>query len=120
MSLHHAAMAISDLDASMEFYCDFLGCEVAREDVTDEGVRNVHLGWDGGRDFQFKYDPDGGPVEPQGIHHFAVYVDSVDEFTDQLDADRITRAPEDIEDLGVRIAFITDPDGYVIELMEEI
>jgi lactoylglutathione lyase len=120
MTLHHAAMRVSDLEASMEFYCDLLGCEVAREDVNDEGVRNVHIGWDGGRDFQFKYDPDGGPVTPSGIHHFAVYVDDVDAITDQLPADRLTRGPEDIEELGVRIAFITDPDGYVVELMHDI
>lgn len=120
MGLIHTAITVSDLDAMLDFYGE-LGLSKTGE-FTMNGVENVYVGGDDGLEIQFKHDPDSDDdVEPAGIDHLAVEVDDADEaFEDLVSATGcpVVRKPFDVDPVGAHVAFVEDPDGYVVELVE--
>jgi lactoylglutathione lyase len=121
MGLIHTAIDVSDLESTLDFYAE-LGLE-----QTDEfelgGVKNVYLGSDDtDMELQLRYDPSSTVrVEPAGIDHVALEVDDVDRvFEDLLDAEHpdVVKPPQYIDPANATAAFVKDPDGYVVELVE--
>jgi lactoylglutathione lyase len=123
MDVIHTAIWVSDVDQTREFYVDALGLEENWSFTGDDGVEDVYIGGENA-EFQFKYDPDGGPEVDSGtIDHVAVGVDSVNETFERLveRADPPVREPPTtMEDIDRRVAFVEDPDGYVVELVERL
>jgi len=116
----HTAVWVSDLERTRAFYEDALGLAHTRE-FESEGVTNFYVGGGDGAEIQFKYDPGRGAVDPSGIDHLALSVDDVDALLDRLQAETDTEVvdgPRTLDLLDVYIAFVTDPDGYVVELVE--
>lgn len=118
MTLLHAAIDVSDLETSIGFYREHFGMEILDE-MEDDDVRQVWVGYDGEAAVQLR-GVDGGPVGPSGVDHLAVAVDRIDDVLEGFEADRIEHEPAVVEAWGIRTAFVTDPDGYVIELIEEL
>ena len=121
MGLIHTALTVSDLDSTLDFYAE-LGLEQTNEFELD-GVRNVYLGSDDtDMELQLKYDRTSTErIEPAGIDHIAIEVDDVDHvFEDLLEAESpdVVKPPVDIPAVDARAAFVEDPDGYVVELVE--
>ncbi|WP_255192100.1 VOC family protein [Natronobeatus ordinarius] len=122
MDVIHTAIWVSDLEETAAFYEDVLGLEFQSEFTGDDGVVNYYVGTEDGADLQFKYDPDGksaGP--PAGIDHVALAVDDVDaEFDRVLEATDppVVLEPTTVEAANARVAFLEDPAGYVVELVE--
>lgn len=123
MDLIHAAIWVSDVDETVAFYRDGLGLDHNWEFTGDDGVRNVYLGGADG-EIQFKYDPDGEPPSPDGgLDHLAVGVDDTDAVFDRLRERTdcpVVEPPTTMAEIGRRVAFVEDPDGYVVELVEVI
>ncbi|WP_222917233.1 VOC family protein [Natrinema sp. SYSU A 869] len=123
MDVIHTALWVSDIERTREFYLDGLGLEENWSFTADDGVENVYIGGENG-EFQFKYDPDGGPEIDSGtMAHVAVGVDSTDETFERLaerEAPPVQTEPTTMVDIDVRVAFVEDPDGYVVELVEEL
>lgn len=120
MDVAHFAIWVSDLDAMAEFYEDVLGLEYDRQFELD-GVTNYYVGSDAGAEIQFKYDPDDdGEVSPSGVDHIAMTVGDTD-----AEFDRIVEAadppvvlePTTFDVANRRVAFLEDPEGYVVELV---
>ena len=42
MALHHVGITVRDLRASIEFYCEFVGCKLRRETRGRERSQNAH------------------------------------------------------------------------------
>jgi lactoylglutathione lyase len=123
MDVIHTALWVSDIERTREFYVDALGLTENWSFTGDDGVENVYIGGDNA-EFQFKYDPEGGPdIDSGTMAHVAVGVESTDETVERL-VERvdppIQRPPTTMDDLGLRVAFVEDPDGYVVELVEEL
>ncbi|ELZ30385.1 putative lactoyglutathione lyase [Halogeometricum pallidum JCM 14848] len=120
MRLIHTAITVSDLDAMLDFYGE-LGLSKTGE-FTLNGVENVYVGSGDGLEIQFKHDPKSEEaVDPAGIDHLAVEVDDADEAFEELVAATgcpVVRDPFDVDPAGARAAFVEDPDGYVVELVE--
>ncbi|KTG10339.1 lactoylglutathione lyase [Haloprofundus marisrubri] len=119
----HTAIWVSDIDATLDFYVDGMGLDHNWE-FTSDGVRNVYVGGEHG-EFQFKFDPhDGGPAGPGGgFDHLAVGVDSTDATFERLvdhSDPPVVEAPTTMEQINRRVAFVEDPDGYVVELVERV
>jgi len=119
----HTAVRVTDLDAMCGFYEGTLGLDDARQ-FEANGATNYFVSGDGDAEIQFKYDPEETePVEPAGIEHLAVEVADVDGMVDacveEWDSE-IEREAETFEELGLRAAFVTDPEGYVVELIEAL
>ena len=123
MDVAHVAIWVSDLDRSREFYEDVLGLEHEMNFVAD-GVTNYFVRGETDALVQFKYDPEGErKIEPGGLAHIAVGVDDVDEVFDRLTGrggSTVRREPQTLSELGVRNAFVEDPDGYVLELEQTL
>ncbi|ELZ22647.1 VOC family protein [Natrinema limicola] len=123
MDVIHTALLVSDIERTREFYVDALGLTENWSFTGDDGVENVYIGGDNA-EFQFKYDPEGSPdIDSGTMAHVAVGVESTDEIVERL-VERvdppIQRPPTTMDDLGLRVAFVEDPDGYVVELVEEL
>lgn len=120
MEVIHVALWVSDLDQTATFYEDVLGLEYDSQFELD-GVVNYYVGTDDGAEIQFKYDPERTEaIDPNGIDHVALGVDDTDaEFDRVMEAANppVVVEPTDIEAVNRRVAFIEDPDGYVVELV---
>ena len=123
MDVAHVAIWVSDLERTLEFYEGALGLEHEKDFVAD-GVRNYFVRGETDTFVQFKHDPDeDGEVEPSGIAHIALAVDDVDEAfarVEDREDSAVRQEPISRPELSVRNAFVTDPDGYVLELEEEL
>lgn len=120
MDVEHTALWVSDLETTTDFYENVIGLDYDRQ-FTLDGVVNYYVGSDAGADLQFKYDPEGDvDVSPSGIDHVALGVEDTDaEFERIVDAvdPPVVQEPTTVEVAGARVAFIEDPDGYVVELV---
>ncbi|WP_336023163.1 VOC family protein [Halobellus salinisoli] len=119
MDVLHAALNVSDIDATLDFYESLLDLERTREAELD-GQRMVFVGSDGGAEIQFLVVDE--PVDPEGIDHVAIAVDDAAATVEKAQAEwgsTVVMEPQVIGD-EVRLAFITDPEGYHVELIEEL
>lgn len=123
MDVIHTAIWISDLDQTEQFYCDGLGLNRNWEYTAGDGVQNVYIGGEHG-EIQFKYDPDGDRNPSQdGLAHIAISVESTDDVFERVTERTncsVVEAPTTMDEINRRVAFIEDPDGYEIELVERL
>jgi lactoylglutathione lyase len=123
MDVIHSAIWVSDIERTLEFYTDELGLEERYEFTTGEQTRNVFVSGESDTEIQFRYDPDREPEPPAGFDHLALAVDDVEVVVEQVadlpDAS-VTREPFDVDIIDSRVAFVQDPDGYSIELIEAL
>jgi lactoylglutathione lyase len=122
MDVLHTAIRVSDLEATAAFYEDELGLSHSW-DFERDGVTNYYVAGDeSDTEIQFVYDPeDDDPVEPDGIDHVAVSVDDVEAEFERLVSEtesEAVKSPTYVEDADATVAFVTDPDGYVVELVQ--
>jgi lactoylglutathione lyase len=125
MTLRHVAIQVSDIERSVDFYANLADYEVVRSFTAEDGTRNVFVGrpdpsLDDDAAMQL-VDADGdGSIETGDFVHTALTVDDVDATVAALEDDRITGAPETLEEEGLRVAFVDDPDGWGVELIEHV
>ncbi|HKJ57639.1 MAG TPA: VOC family protein [Halobacteriales archaeon] len=124
MDVIHSAIWVSDLDRMLEFYVDELGLEKTIEFESGDGATNVFVAGPNGVELQFKHEA-GKEIErsANGVYdHVAVAVEDTDAEVERLCAEgsaTLTRGPLDSEGANARVAFIEDPEGNGVELVEE-
>ena len=125
MRLLHTMLRVRDLDASLAFYCDQLGMKLLRRrdfpggqftlafvgygDESETAVLELTHNWDGRR-----YD------RGDGYGHIAIGVDDAYAFCAAL-RDRgvpVVREPGPMQHGTTVIAFVEDPDGYLVEVIQ--
>ncbi|MCY3739226.1 MAG: VOC family protein [Gemmatimonadaceae bacterium] len=121
--LLHTRVRVSDLDRTIDWYCKHLGFEVlSRTDKSPAGNHIAHLELPGNdHTLEFTWSPEYELKVPEDLLHFAIGVPDLIGFCDQLERDGIEIWPEDWRasfPTGRKMAFIDDPDGYEIELLE--
>ena len=120
MKFVHTAIRVSDIEASKRFYIDGIGLEAKREFTGDDGVLNFYVGGHEGAQIQFKSDPGSeAEVRPDGVDHLAISVENVDRMVSQLSAEMgytVVQEPTDMDE--IRFAYVEDPDGYRVELIQ--
>ncbi|MTD46624.1 lactoylglutathione lyase [Conexibacter sp. W3-3-2] len=124
LKLVHTCVRVRDIDASVRFY-ETLGFE-RRGQLNFDSAYNVYLGLPGEGD-QLELTVNVGREEPydlgEGYNHVALTVDDLDAtlatLREQLgvEPEKPAYRPGDRDDLP-RIAFVADPDGYRIELID--
>ena len=121
--LVHTCVRVRDPEASLRFY-EALGFE-RRGQLNFDSAYNVYLGLPGEGD-QLELTVNVGQDEPYelgtGYNHVAVTVDDIDGVLKRLaeigvEPERAPYQPGGRDDLP-RIAFVADPDGYRIELID--
>lgn len=120
----HMMIRVMDLDKSLKFYNDALGLkEVRRIDKPEGKFTLVYLG-DGKGEFQmeltYNYDPEKPYVLGNGYGHIAVEVDDLEAMHAEHEAKGYRVGKLCGLTAGVNnYYFLTDPDGYQIEVMRK-
>lgn len=123
VALVHTCVRVRDIDASLSFY-QALGLE-ERGRLNFDSAYNVYMGLPGDED-RLELTVNIGREEPydlgDGYNHFAVTVEDIDAALADLaeigvEPERPPYRPGEREDLP-RIAFVADPDGYRVELID--
>jgi lactoylglutathione lyase len=126
MRLLHTMLRVGDLERSIAFYTEVLGMRLLRRkdypggrftlafvgygDESDTAVLELTHNWD-----TSSYDLGGG------YGHIAIGVDDIVAVCDQIRAKggRVVREPGPMKNGTTVIAFVEDPDGYKVELIEQ-
>lgn len=114
---HHVGLFTPNFDSMKQFYTETLGLEIVRS--WDEP--QIVFFAAGSTLIELVDKPDAGVEEgrPAGFDHFAFHVDDVDAAFAELKEAGVKTAidPRDFQD--VRIAFFYDPDGNMLELVQD-
>jgi lactoylglutathione lyase len=119
----HTCVRVRDIDASMKFY-EALGFE-ERGRLNFDSAYNVYMGLPGDGD-RLELTVNVGRDEPydlgDGYNHFAITAEDFDALLGRLseigvEPEKPPYHPGGRDELP-RIAFVADPDGYRIELIE--
>jgi len=125
MRLLHTMLRVGNLDRSLKFYCDILGMKLLRQkdypggeftlafvgygDESEQSVIELTYNW-GVEQYEIG----------TGYGHIALGVDDIYGTCEQIRAagGKITREPGPMKHGSTVIAFVEDPDGYKIELIQ--
>lgn len=134
--LHHAAIAVPDLDQALAFYCGLLGFEVGMNVDLPGGlmekpfgidqaackVRMIHKGGTQIELFEFEHSQSGEakrPVNRVGITHIALASDDVPSDYEMLAAAGVVFNTPVQGSSPDQWCYGRDPFGNVIELLEQ-
>jgi len=120
----HTRIRVSDLDRSADWYgktCGFV--EARRNDKSPSGNQIVHLKLPGNEHMlELTYSPDFKVEFPEDLMHTCIGVDDIVAYCQKLEDAGIEIWPGDwkakFTSGGSKMAFITDPDGYEVEILE--
>ena len=125
MRLLHTMLRVGDLERSLSFYTEVLGMQLLRRkdypggrftlafvgygDESDHTVLELTHNWD-----TSSYDIGSG------YGHIAIGVDDIYGVCEQIQTKggRVTREPGPMKHGSTVIAFVEDPDGYKVELIQ--
>jgi lactoylglutathione lyase len=117
----HIGLRVTDLDRSLAFYAA-VGYEVLGEVPETEfgSLTMLKLPGDEFVTLELVHDQDRPTVDPGGLNHLVIQVDSMDEFLADLKAHGVQAEPPSSPDGSGDFwtAWLTDPDGYRIELVQ--
>ena len=124
----HTMIRVGDLDRSISFYHDVLGFnELRRGDYPEDKFTLVFMQAPGDAnsdngpmlELTYNYGVDSYALG-DGYGHIALQVDSMDQLAEKLQAagHEFSWGPGVSPDGSKKMAFLTDPDGYKIELLE--
>lgn len=114
---------ITDVEKSLKFYTELLGLKLLR--TMELKTATLYFLSDEREccSIELTYNheqPEGGYEMGTYFGHFAFETDDLDKFTEKLHAYGLdyTRPPFLVKEGGPKIAFLPDPDGYQIEIIE--
>ena len=125
MRMLHTMIRVGDLERSLRFYCDVLGMKLLRRKDYESGrftLAFVGYGDEASNtvvELTHNWDTDRYDLG-NAFGHLALGVQGIYATCDALRAKgaKITREPGPMKHGGSEIAFVEDPDGYKIELIE--
>lgn len=119
----HTRIRVGDMDKSIKFY-ENLGFKLTRRnDNSPAGNRLAFLELEGSEHFlELCYSPEFIVDFPEDLMHTCVGVENITDYCDQLEKKGIEIWPEEWRrkflDENSKMAFVTDPDGYEVEILE--
>jgi lactoylglutathione lyase len=125
ITFDHTRIRVSNLEKSIDWYCQTCGFKVLRRtDKSPSGNQLVHLQIPGSsHNLELTYSPDYEVKVPEDLMHTCIRVDDIIAYCDALEKLdlKIDLWPEDWREKfqgDSKMAFITDPDGYEVEILE--
>ncbi len=119
----HTRIRVGDMDKSIKFY-ENIGFKLTRRnDNSPAGNRLAFLELEGSEHFlELCYSPEFIVEFPEDLMHTCVGVENITDYCDQLEKKGIEIWPEEWRrkflDENSKMAFVTDPDGYEVEILE--
>ena len=121
----HTMLRVGDLDKSIAFYCDILGMKLLRrKDYPGGEFTLAFVGYGEEKDntvIELTYNWGVSEYDlGQGYGHIALGVDDIYGTCDRIKAQggKVSREPGPMKHGTTVIAFVEDPDGYKIELIQ--
>lgn len=120
----HTRIRVSDLERSIDWYVRTCGFVVhKRNDKSPAGNQIVHLQLPGNDHMlELTYSPDYEVSFPEDLMHTCIGVDDIVAYCGKLEEDGFDIWPgnwlEKFTTGGTKMAFLTDPDGYELEILE--
>lgn len=125
MRILHTMLRVGNLEKSLDFYCNVLGMKLLRQkDYPDGKFTLAFVGY--GHETEntvieltHNWDTDSYDIG-NGFGHIALGVDDIYNTCEQIKSlgGKVTREPGPMKHGSTVIAFIEDPDGYKIELIQ--
>lgn len=126
MRLLHTMLRVGNLERSIEFYTDVLGMELLRQNDYPGGKFTLAFLGYGPEDkhtvLELTYNWGVESYEMGGAYgHIAIGVDDIYATCDAIreKGGKVVREPGPMKHGTTVLAFVEDPDGYKIELIEE-
>ena len=118
----HTRIRVSDPQASIAFY-QKLGFQLGEQKTSPQGNQLAFMHLPGNDHFlELTYSPDYDVTFPEDLMHTALGVEDIIEYCDQLEQKGIEIWPgqwrEKFSSGDRKMAFVTDPDGYEVEILE--
>ncbi|MDN2663590.1 lactoylglutathione lyase [Psychromonas sp. 14N.309.X.WAT.B.A12] len=125
MKFLHTMLRVSDLQQSIDFYTKVLGMKVLEKSI-NEAYRYtlVFVGYGSknkGASIELTFNWDTNEYElGNAFGHIALGVEDIYAACEKIESlgGKVTREPGPVKGGTTHIAFITDPDGYQIELIQ--
>jgi lactoylglutathione lyase len=125
MRMLHTMLRVGDLERSLSFYCDVLGMALLRrKDYPSGEFTLAFVGYGSEENHTVIELTHNWGVEQYdlgtGYGHIALGVDDIYATCDAIQArgGKVTRPPGPMKHGTTVIAFIEDPDGYKVELIQ--
>ncbi len=123
MKYLHTMLRVKNLDDSLSFYTEKLKMTLFKKSVNEQYKYTLaFVGYDESAMIELTYNwgKDDGYDLGTGFGHIALGYDDIYSLCDQLRESgvAIKREPGAVKGGSTHIAFITDPDGYPIELIQ--
>jgi len=131
--LHHAGVSVADLDRSLQWYCAALGLTPGfRFEVPPIGLRGAFALGDGGAGVELLEMAGAVPGAPKtdppsanaihGFNHVCFHVADLDAAYVRAIAHGAVAVwdPRESPEPAMRMAYVTDPDGNLIELVAPV
>jgi lactoylglutathione lyase len=120
MDAIHVRLFVADADASADWYVEQLGFERSWEfEAGDQ--RHVYVADGDGFELQLtESDGEEAIAEARTVDHLALGVDDVDAAFEEIENHGVVKEPGDQPEAGSRTAFLEDPDGNVVELVQPL
>lgn len=125
MKILHAMIRVKNAQESIKFYSELLGLKKTHEIKLEDCV--LHFLKDDSADFEIELTenldtPENGYQNGNAFGHFAFETDNMDEFDKKFKAfgGEYLYEPFVMEEANSKIAFIKDPDGNEIEIIENL
>ncbi len=121
----HTRIRVSNLEKSIHWYCQTCGFEILRRtEKSPSGNQLAHLQIRGSsHKLELTYSPEYDLKVSEDLLHTCIRVDDIVEYCEMLEGLKIDLDlwPSNWREKfinGERMAFITDPDGYEVEILE--
>jgi len=125
--MDHVGIAVSNLERSLAFYQGQLGFEVVeRIEVTGFDLTAIFIRLGSCvielLDYHVKEGLQRAPANIFGLRHLTILVDDMEKAYAELSAKGVTftRPPLEVVPSRVKNAFLADPDGTPIELLQHL
>ena len=119
----HTRIRVSNIDQSIEFY-EKMGFKLTKKnDKSPAGNQLAFLELDASEHFlELCYSPDFEVNFPEDLMHTCVGVEDIIYYCNRLENQGIEIWPDEWREKFLddesRMAFVTDPDGYEVEILE--
>ncbi len=125
VSFDHTRIRVSNLEKSIDWYCRTCGFEVLRRtEKSPSGNQLAHLQLPGSsHKLELTHSADYKVQVPEDLVHTCIRVDNIVEYCAmleglELEIDLWPKNWRKKFESGKKMAFITDPDGYEVEILE--
>ena len=125
MKFLHAMIRVKNIEKSLYFYQNLFNLELCKKKRLEDCYLYFLEDKETGFQIELTYNdetPQNGYDIGTGFGHFAFGVKSMEDFTKKLNELNLKYLyePFDLTGKGSKIAFVKDPDGYEIEIIEKV